>query len=173
MAFANTVGGTLLVGIKFVSRRVCGIGDVLKMEERLANLIADSIRPQLVPDIEVVSRRNLNVNAVNVYPSNTHPHYLVAPGAELGTFSHAGLSFLQDAGAHRIIIIARHSRFRLQDSGEQNPLYLEAPAVGIDNRAPKRDQSWCLRILIEDERPYSGCFQRECRDPERDESVHD
>jgi predicted HTH transcriptional regulator len=73
VAFANTAGGTLLVGVEDGSRRVCGIEDVLRMEERLANLIADSIRPQLIPDIEVVSWRNLNVIAVKVYPSNTRP----------------------------------------------------------------------------------------------------
>ena len=50
--------------------------DVLKAEEQLANLIADSINPQLVPDIEVVNWRNLNVLAVTVYPSNTRPHHL-------------------------------------------------------------------------------------------------
>src|SRR5262245_46698554 len=80
VAFANTAGGTLLIGVEDGTRRVCGIADVLKTEERLANLIADSIRPQLVPDIEVMTWRNLNVIAVIVYPSNTRPHHLASLG---------------------------------------------------------------------------------------------
>ncbi len=63
---------------------------VLKAEERLANLIADSIRPQLVPDIEVANWRNLSVLAVRVYPSNTRPHHLISLGPETGTFVRVG-----------------------------------------------------------------------------------
>ena len=39
-----------------------------------------------VPDIEVVPWRNLNVLAVQVYPSNTRPHYLQRMGPEDGVF---------------------------------------------------------------------------------------
>jgi len=39
----------------------------LASEEKLANLVADSIRPRLIPDIEVVPWRNLNVLAVQIY----------------------------------------------------------------------------------------------------------
>ena len=38
----------------------------LASEEKLANLVADSIRPRLIPDIEIVPWRNLNVLAVQV-----------------------------------------------------------------------------------------------------------
>lgn len=33
VAFANTAGGTLLIGVEDCSRRVCGVSDVLKAEE--------------------------------------------------------------------------------------------------------------------------------------------
>ena len=55
----------------------------------LANLVADSIRRRLIPDIEVVPWRNLNVLAVQVHPSNTRPHYLDA-GLEDGVFIRVG-----------------------------------------------------------------------------------
>ena len=64
--------------------------DVLASEEKLANLISDSIRPRLVPDIEVVPWRTLNVLAVQVYPSNTRPHYLERLGPEDGVFIRVG-----------------------------------------------------------------------------------
>ena len=38
-----------------------GVPDVLDAEERLASIIADSIRPRLVPDIEIVPWRKTQV----------------------------------------------------------------------------------------------------------------
>ena len=54
VAFANTAGGILAIGIEDRTRRVTGVPDVLATKERLANIIADSIRPRLVPEIEIV-----------------------------------------------------------------------------------------------------------------------
>jgi ATP-dependent DNA helicase RecG len=53
VAFANTSGGTILIGVEDKSKRVRGVPDVLATEERLANLVSDSIRPRLIPEIEV------------------------------------------------------------------------------------------------------------------------
>ena len=63
---------------------------MLAAEEKLANLVSDSIRPRLIPDIEVVPWRNLNVLAVQVYPSNTRPHYLERLGPQDGAFIRVG-----------------------------------------------------------------------------------
>ena len=89
-AFANTAGGIVVVGVEDGSRRVCGVPDVLKAEEKLANLVTDSIRPRLVPDIEVVPWRALNVLVIQIYPSNTRPHYLAQLGPESGIFVRVG-----------------------------------------------------------------------------------
>ena len=45
IAFANTAGGLLLLGIENRTKKVLGIADPLREEERLANLIADRIEP--------------------------------------------------------------------------------------------------------------------------------
>ena len=45
VAFANTAGGTLLLGVEDGSRHVRGVRDALGLEERLANLISDRIIP--------------------------------------------------------------------------------------------------------------------------------
>lgn len=39
VAFANTAGGTLLLGVEDTTRHARGVHDPLAMEERLANLI--------------------------------------------------------------------------------------------------------------------------------------
>ncbi len=59
-------------------------------EEKLANLIADSIRPRLVPEIEIVPWRNVNLIVVQIFPSNTRPHYLERLGEEDGVFIRVG-----------------------------------------------------------------------------------
>lgn len=54
VAFANTAGGRLVIGVED-DKQVTGVEDPLAEEERLCNLIADSIVPRLVPNIELVT----------------------------------------------------------------------------------------------------------------------
>jgi len=58
VAFANTAGGALLVGVEDKSRHVRGVRDPLDLEERLANLISDRIVPRLVPELEILPWRH-------------------------------------------------------------------------------------------------------------------
>jgi hypothetical protein len=48
VAFANTADGVLVGGVEDGTRRVIGIPDVLATEERLSNMVVDSILPRLV-----------------------------------------------------------------------------------------------------------------------------
>ena len=84
VAFANTSGGVLLLGVEDGTKRVKGIPNILAEEERLANLIADSISPRLVPSIEVMPWRKTQVLAVEIYPSASRPHFLNRLGPEEG-----------------------------------------------------------------------------------------
>ena len=54
VAFANTAGGTIIIG-RSDSGKITGVGDVLREEERLASAVADSIRPLMMPELEVCS----------------------------------------------------------------------------------------------------------------------
>lgn len=76
MAFANTAGGTLLIGVEDRTRHVRGVKDPLELEERIANLISDRIAPRLVPEIEILPWRRTQVLAVQVHPSSSRPHFL-------------------------------------------------------------------------------------------------
>jgi len=90
VAFANTSGGVIVLGIEDGTKRVKGVRDVLSEEERLASLISDSISPKLVPSMEVMPWRKTQVLAVEVYPSPNRPHYLSRLGAEEGVFVRVG-----------------------------------------------------------------------------------
>jgi predicted HTH transcriptional regulator len=90
VAFANTAGGTLLVGVEDRTKRVVGVADPLDLEERIANLIADGVRPRLVPDLEILPWRRTHLLAVRVYPSPVRPHYLAERGPDEGVFVRVG-----------------------------------------------------------------------------------
>jgi len=53
VAFANTAGGTIVVGVEDRTKRVLGVAEPLPLEERAANMISDAVTPRLVPDIEL------------------------------------------------------------------------------------------------------------------------
>ena len=90
VAFANTAGGVLLLGVEDATRNVRGVTRPLAMEERLANLISDSVLPRLIPDIEILPWRRNHILAVQVYPSPGRPHYLKSAGLEAGVYVRVG-----------------------------------------------------------------------------------
>jgi len=92
VAFANTAGGRLIIGVEDVSRQMVGVDQPLDEEERLCNLIADSIAPRLVPNVELVTVENKTLLIVEVFLSGTRPHWLKAEGPESGVYVRLGSS---------------------------------------------------------------------------------
>ena len=90
VAFANTAGGTLLIGVEDKTREVFGVQDALALEERLANLISDHIQPRLLVDLEIFPWRRTQIVAIQVYPSPARPHYLKSGGPQAGIFIRVG-----------------------------------------------------------------------------------
>jgi predicted HTH transcriptional regulator len=125
VAFANTAGGTLLVGVEDRSRHVRGVPDALDVEERLASLVSDRIQPRVVPEIEVLPWRRTQVLVVQVYPSATRPHHLASEGPTRGTYVRVG-STNRRADAELIEEMRRFAR------GEG---FDEQPMPGLDSEA--------------------------------------
>lgn len=90
VAFANTSGGVLLIGVEDGTRKVKGVRDVLAEEERLASLISDSISPKLIPSMEVIPWRKTHILAVEIYPSPSRPHHLNRLGPKDGVYVRVG-----------------------------------------------------------------------------------
>ncbi len=88
IAFANTAGGTVVIG-RADDGTIVGVDDVLDAEERLANLIADSIAPGMMPEIEAVTVADKALLLIRVahWPG---PFYLKAKGPEDGVFVRLG-----------------------------------------------------------------------------------
>lgn len=89
VAFANTAGGRLVVGVDD-QRQVVGVAQPLDDEERLCNLIADSIAPRLVPQIELITVQGKTLLVVEVYVSGSRPHWLKSEGPEHGVYVRLG-----------------------------------------------------------------------------------
>jgi len=118
VAFANTSGGTLLVGIEDKTHQVVGVRDPLDMEERLANLISDRIQPSLVPDIEILPWRRIQVLAVRIHPSSVRPHFLLKHGPDKGVYIRVGSTNRRADAA----LIAELKRYTLQRTFDEEPL---------------------------------------------------
>lgn len=74
VAFANSAGGVLVIGVEDGTRRVVGCSSPLADEERLSSLLADRIEPRLVPDIAIVPWRRTQLLVVTVQLSPLRPH---------------------------------------------------------------------------------------------------
>jgi predicted HTH transcriptional regulator len=90
VAFANTAGGRVVIGVADRTQEALGIDNPLDEEERLCNLIADSISPRLVPNIEMTTVEGKTLLVVEVFLSNSRPHYLRAEGPEAGVYVRLG-----------------------------------------------------------------------------------
>ena len=91
VAFANTAGGRLIVGVDD-GKNIVGVGDPLDAEERICNQIADAISPRLVPNVELMTVDNKTLLIVEVYLSGSRPHWLRAEGQESGVYVRLGSS---------------------------------------------------------------------------------
>jgi ATP-dependent DNA helicase RecG len=122
VAFANTAGGTLIIG-KDADGKVIGVDNIFESEEKLANAIADSIYPALMPDIEIMSIKRKSLLIVSV----AHwwgPFYLKTKGPIEGVFVRLG-STNRVAGQ---IVLEELNRSKSKISFDQ------MPCLGTDMR---------------------------------------
>ncbi len=89
VAFANTAGGILVIGVKDKSKEIVGLADVLEEEERLANAISDSVSPLLIPSLQLHTWRNKDILLISVSHA-FGPYYIKSKGIETGTYVRFG-----------------------------------------------------------------------------------
>ena len=95
IAFANTAGGCLVIGVDD-NKKIVGVEDALAIEEQLTSLIADNISPLLLPVIKIASVGKKSIVIVEV-PQMFHfgPFYLNQKGLEKGVMVRLGSSTRQ------------------------------------------------------------------------------
>ena len=128
VAFANTSGGTLLIGVDDTTHDVRGVRNAREEEERLTNLVTDSISPQLVPDVELLRYRGEMVLGVAVYPSPRRPHYL-GDSPETGTYVRVGSTNRLADGD----LVAEMRRVSRGEGFDEQPMpELDSEAIDMD-----------------------------------------
>jgi predicted HTH transcriptional regulator len=134
VAFANTAGGTLLLGVEDRTGHVRGVTEPLDLEERLANLISDHVAPRLVPEIEILPWRRTQGLAVQVHPSPTRPHYLKREKADALLNQRLSAPFRGDANDHL---------YQWESSRDYNPSpgleRIQATLLAINSAADERN----------------------------------
>lgn len=92
IAFANSVGGELFIGIDDKTKIVSGVPDseIFKMEENISQLVFDNTHPLIIPDITIYSYKDRNILCIKVYPSKNGPYYFKSKGKNKGTYIRVG-----------------------------------------------------------------------------------
>lgn len=154
VAFANSAGGVLLVGVEDRTGHVRGVRKPLDVTEALANIVSDSISPRLVPEIVLLPFRGTQVVAVQVHLSPLRPHHVKAEGPESGTYVRVG-STNRRADADLIEEMRRSVRGESYD--EQPMTDLDSEAIDFraasesfaDRRALQRRDLETLRLVTD------------------------
>ncbi len=89
IAFANTAGGTIVVGIEDKTKEVVGLEDILKEEEKVANSVAASISPMIFPTLQLYTYRGKDILIITV-PHSFGPYHLKGQSPEESTFIRLG-----------------------------------------------------------------------------------
>ena len=88
VAFANTQGGKLVVGVDDKTHEIVGVENeiLFQLMDGIANAVSDSCMPQIITDIEPQTVDEKTVIIVSVEAGKNRPYYLKSKGKENGTY---------------------------------------------------------------------------------------
>ncbi|MBQ7436544.1 MAG: putative DNA binding domain-containing protein [Oscillospiraceae bacterium] len=89
VAFANTQGGKLVIGVDDDTHEVVGVDadDLFEVMDSIANVVSASCEPQIIPDITLQTTEDgKTLVIVTVAPGANRPYYLKAEGRDNGTY---------------------------------------------------------------------------------------
>lgn len=91
VAFSNTSGGKLIVGIND-QREVVGIDDkeIFELQDRIASIIFDSCYPNILPEIYILNVDGKLLLVIEIFRGNLLPYYLKSDGKNNGTYIRIG-----------------------------------------------------------------------------------
>ena len=88
IAFSNSTGGQVIVGIEDETCIVYGIGEQspFKLSDSISNMISDACTPQIEPDILIQTIEDKTVLVIDVAPGKFRPYYLANKGKETTSY---------------------------------------------------------------------------------------
>lgn len=88
VAYANTSGGKIIVGVDDVTRDIVGVepSSVFEIMDKIANAVSDMCMPQIVPDVTFQTIEGKCIVQIEIYPGQNRPYYIRSMGKENGAY---------------------------------------------------------------------------------------
>ncbi len=88
IAFSNSTGGKVILGVEDETCIVFGIGDQspFKLSDAISNMVSDACTPQIDPDISIKTIEDKTILEIDVAPGKFRPYYLKSQGKERSTY---------------------------------------------------------------------------------------
>ena len=88
IAFSNSTGGKVIVGIEDETGTVYGIGEQspFKLSDSISNMVSDACTPQIEPDISIQTIEEKTVLVIDIVPGKFRPYYIAKKGKETTAF---------------------------------------------------------------------------------------
>lgn len=124
VAYANTSGGKIIIGVDDVTRNIVGVepSSVFGIMDKIANAVSDMCAPQIVPDVTFQTIEGKCIVQIEIYPGQNRPYYIRSMGKENGTY-------IRVAGTSRPVDGAMLKDLEYQGAGKS---YDEIVNVEID-----------------------------------------
>ncbi|MGE4502618.1 MAG: RNA-binding domain-containing protein [Thiomicrospira sp.] len=127
IAFANTAGGKLVIGVDN-QRQILGIeDDEFEMMDKIASMVHELCQPSLMPSIYLETLQNKTLVVVQVFRGNQMPYFLKHQGRDQGTYVRLGATNRQAS----LVMIHELERQALNQSFDEQIAW-EAPLTSLD-----------------------------------------
>ena len=110
IAFSNTSGGKLIIGISD-DREIVGVDEtnIFELQDRIASLIFDSCYPNILPEIYTLNLEGKLLLVIEVFRGNLLPYYHKKEGKNNGTYIRVGATN-RKASFENIVELERQRR---------------------------------------------------------------
>ncbi|MGM9569840.1 MAG: RNA-binding domain-containing protein [Phascolarctobacterium sp.] len=114
VAFANGLGGKLIIGVEDGTRKVVGVdkNDAFAIIDSITNAISDSCKPAIIPEIYMQDVKGDTIIIVDVDPGRQRPYYIASEGLQHGVYVRvAGTTRPADEAMVKELLFEGNNRF--------------------------------------------------------------
>lgn len=130
IAFSNTKGGRIVIGVDDKTRDVVGVDITQDIEEYVMNVSCNNCHPMISPLVEFYTIKGKTVCLIEIFPGKLKPYFLTKKGPEKGVYIRIG-STSRIADTNWINELSRQSRNITYDR-------MEVVEATIDDFSPEK-----------------------------------